>query len=63
MSRKSKQKQAEQGTYALCITVGLIIGFGLGAIVSNPLVFTIAGAIVGGGAGWYFNHLKRSSRQ
>lgn len=63
MSKKLKQKQAEQGTYALCITVGVIIGFGLGAIVDNLLVFTLAGAIVGIGVAYYLNHLKQSKHQ
>lgn len=62
MSKKSKQKQAEQGTYALCITIGLIIGVGLGAIVDNLIILTIAGAIAGTVAGYAFNHMKRPSR-
>lgn len=59
---KKKQKTAEQGTYALCITIGLIIGVGLGAIVDNLLIIAIIGTVAGVGAGYYFNHLKRARR-
>ncbi len=59
MSKKTRQKQAEQGTYALCITIGLIIGFGLGAIASNIILLTLAGALVGAAGGYVFNHMKR----
>lgn len=62
MSKKTKQKQAEHGTYALCITIGLIIGFGLGAIASNIILFTLAGACVGAAGGYLFNHMKRNKR-
>jgi len=62
MSKRTKQKTAEQGTYALCITIGLFLGIGLGAIVNNLLIYTIAGAVVGGGVAYYFNHLKRNKK-
>ena len=59
MSKKSKQRTAEQGTYALCITIGIMIGVGLGAIVNNMLMYTIAGAVLGTAVAYYFNHHKR----
>lgn len=62
MSKKSKQKQAEHGTYALCITIGLIIGFGLGAIADNIILLTPVGAIVGAAIAYGFNHMKRPNR-
>ena len=62
MSKKMKQKSAEQGTYAMCITIGLILGIGLGAIVNNMLVLTLSGAIVGAAIAYYFNHQKRARR-
>jgi len=62
MSKRTRQKTAEQGTYALCITIGLFLGIGLGAIVNNLLIYTIAGAVVGGGVAYYFNHLKRNKK-
>ena len=62
MSKRTKQKTAEQGTYALCITIGLFLGIGLGAIVNDLLIYTIAGAVVGSGVAYYFNHLKRNKK-
>lgn len=62
MSKKQKLKQAEQGTYALCITIGLTIGFGLGALTNNIVLLMPAGVVVGAGVAYYFNHLKRPSR-
>ncbi len=50
-----KNKNAAQGTYALCITAGTVIGFGLGALLGNVLVPLLLGAAVGWGAGFYFN--------
>ena len=37
MSKKNKKK-AEQGTYALCITAGLIVGLGLGPLMGNVII-------------------------
>lgn len=61
MSKKAKQKKAEQGTYALCITVGILLGFGLGAIANNLIVITVIGALAGIGVAYFINHRKRSS--
>lgn len=57
MSKKSK-KQAEQGTWALCITAGLIVGVGLGPSLGNLLITTLIGGVLGAGAGYYFTHQK-----
>lgn len=46
MSRK-KKGNAKQGTYALCITMGIVIGFGLGVIFEQLLITTIVGAAAG----------------
>ncbi|NKB31508.1 MAG: hypothetical protein GKR91_00200 [Pseudomonadales bacterium] len=59
MSKKSK-KQAERGTWALCITAGLIIGIGLGAILDNLLLTVLIGAALGAAAGYYFTHQRKS---
>ncbi len=62
MSKKAK-KSAVQGTYALCITVGLIVGVGLGPMLGSVLITTILGGVVGAGAGYFFSHLKKRSRR
>ena len=46
MSRK-KKGNAKQGTYALCITMGIVIGFGLGVIFEQLLITTLVGAAAG----------------
>ena len=46
MSRKKKDI-AKQGTYALCITMGTVLGFGLGVIFDQLLVTTLVGAAAG----------------
>lgn len=62
MSRKSK-KQSVQGTYALCITVGLFVGLGLGPVFGSVLLSTGVGAIVGAGAGYWFTHLRHQNKK
>ena len=57
MSKKSK-KQAEQGTWALCITAGLIVGVGLGPLLGSLPITSLIGAAIGSGAGYYFTHKK-----
>ena len=62
-SKKSKKKSKQnpsQGSYALCITFGLVIGFGLGGAMDNMLLLTGLGVLVGWGAGYYFTHHHRS---
>lgn len=62
MSKKLKQKSAEQGTYALCITIGLIIGVGFGAIADNVLILTLTGLAAGAAVAFYINRTKRAGR-
>lgn len=54
MSRKSK-KQAKQGTLALCITAGLIVGVGLGPFVDNMLISIVIFGLLGIAAGMVFS--------
>ena len=62
MSKKNKKKTAERGTYALCMTAGLILGIGLGAILNNLLITTVLGVVAGAGAAYFFSHQKKTDR-
>lgn len=53
MSKKSK-RQAKRGTFALCITAGLVVGVGLGPFVGNMLLSVVIFGLLGIGAGWVF---------
>lgn len=46
MSRKKKDN-AKRGTYALCITMGIVLGFGLGIIFEQLLITTLVAATAG----------------
>lgn len=59
MSKKSK-KQARQGTLALCITAGLVVGVGLGPFVGNMLISIVIFGLLGIAAGWIFTHRTKS---
>ncbi|MDD9896379.1 MAG: hypothetical protein OXU66_16160 [Gammaproteobacteria bacterium] len=62
MSKKAK-KQAEQGTWAICITAGLIIGVGLGPLSGNFLITLLICGAIGVGAGYFFTHQKKRSKR
>ncbi|MBQ75554.1 MAG: hypothetical protein QGG67_14965 [Gammaproteobacteria bacterium] len=56
----SKKKKADSsGTYALCITTGLIFGIGLGPVLGSVPIFATVGIIGGAAAGYYFTHQKK----
>jgi hypothetical protein len=57
MSKKSR-KTSIQGTYALCLTIGFIVGMGLGLILESVLITTILGVLAGTSAAYYLSHLK-----
>ncbi len=44
-----KKNKSKQGTYALCITAGLIVGLGLGPAFGSVLITTLIGASLGAG--------------
>lgn len=62
MSKKSK-KSADNGTYALCISVGLIVGLGLGPLLSSVAYSALGGLVIGAIAGYYFTHQKSRSKR
>ena len=57
MSNKRK-KQAKQGTIALCITAGLIVGLGLGPAFGSVAITSVVGGILGAVAGYLFTKGK-----
>ena len=44
---KKKQTSSTAGLYALCITVGVIIGLGLTPVMGNFLVMIVLGGLSG----------------
>jgi F0F1-type ATP synthase assembly protein I len=62
MSRKNR-KNTQQGTYALCITAGLIIGVGIGAIMEQVLLCSLVGAAIGALAARYFNQQSQQGKR
>ena len=63
MSKKKARKQTEQGVYALCMTVGAIVGFGLGAIIGNVLLATALGLGLGGLVAYMINRPGNKRRK
>ncbi|MBL4572464.1 MAG: hypothetical protein JKY86_05245 [Gammaproteobacteria bacterium] len=62
MSKKKARKNSEQGTYALCITTGLIvIGLGLGPLLGMLASSAIGGTI--GGVAAYLIINRKSGRK
>lgn len=53
MSKKSA-KNAAQGTYALCISAGMMIGLGIGPLMGSVPLMVLAGAVLGTVAGYFF---------
>ncbi|MEQ8409714.1 MAG: hypothetical protein RKH07_15715 [Gammaproteobacteria bacterium] len=62
MSKKKKEKSRQQGTYALCITAGLILGLGLGPAMDNVVVTMIVGGIAGAIAAYFINQKATNKR-
>ena len=61
MSKKKTKKNSERGTYALCITTGLIlVGLGLGPLLGNVLASSAIGVLAGGVAGYVIINRKSS---
>ena len=63
MSKKKAKKNSERGTYALCITTGLIlVGLGLGPLLGSVLASSAIGIAVGGVAAYLINNRKSSRK-
>ena len=58
MSKNKAKKNSERGTYALCITTGLIVlGLGLGPLL-GMLASSAVGVLTGGVAAYLINNRK-----
>jgi hypothetical protein len=58
MSKKKAKKNAERGTYALCITTGfIVVGLGLGPLL-GMLASSAVGVLTGGVAGYLIINRK-----
>ncbi|MBT8147974.1 MAG: hypothetical protein KJN90_14040 [Gammaproteobacteria bacterium] len=55
MTRKKKKETSTAGLYAMCITVGVIVGLGLTPLMGNLLAMVIAGGVAGAGAAYLIN--------
>lgn len=62
MSKKSA-KNATQGTYALCISAGAMVGLGIGPLMGSVPLTALAGAALGAVAGYLFTRHKGRKRQ
>lgn len=56
MSKKSKKKAANavKGTWALCITAGLMLGLGMTPMIGSLLISLLVGGSGGAIAGYLF---------
>ncbi|PCI75199.1 MAG: hypothetical protein COB20_13415 [SAR86 cluster bacterium] len=64
MSKNKAKKNSERGTYALCITTGLIVvGLGLGPLLGSVLASSAVGVAVGGIAAYLINNRKSSRKK
>ncbi|MBU2099375.1 MAG: hypothetical protein KKD00_11480 [Gammaproteobacteria bacterium] len=52
---KSSRKLKATSFMAMCITCGVFLGFGLGAMLSNVILLTVTGLVLGGAAGYYID--------
>jgi F0F1-type ATP synthase assembly protein I len=59
MSKRKAKKNSERGTYALCITTGVIlVGLGLGPLLGSVLASSAIGVLVGVAAGYFIINSK-----
>lgn len=54
-AQKSSRKLKATSFMAMCITCGVLLGFGLGAMLSNVVLLTVAGLAAGAVAGYYID--------
>ena len=57
-----KNRKADQGTYALCITVGFFAGLGLTPMFNNAMIPPLIGIAGGCTIGYYITHKSRAKK-
>ncbi|MEX2131019.1 MAG: hypothetical protein WD772_05990 [Pseudohongiellaceae bacterium] len=57
MSKKNKQSE-RAGVYALCITIGVVVGIGLAPVVNNLILTLLIGTGGGALAGYLFDRQR-----
>ena len=55
MTRKKKKETSAAGVYAICITVGIIVGLGLTPLMGNLLAMVVVGGVAGAIAAYLIN--------
>lgn len=60
---KNKNRNNEQGVYALCITIGFIVGLGLGPAFDAILPSILTGSVLGAGTAYLINHQKKAGKK
>lgn len=54
-AQKTSRKLKATSFMAICITCGVFLGFGLGAMLNNVIALTLTGLVVGAAAGYYID--------
>ena len=54
-AQKSNRTLKATSFMAICITCGVFLGFGLGAMLNNVVLLTVLGLALGGIAGYYID--------
>jgi hypothetical protein len=57
-----KNRKADQGTYALSITVGFFAGLGLAPMFNNGMMPPLIGIAVGIAVGYFIVHSSRTKK-
>lgn len=60
---KKKKTNSVQGSYAMCITAGLIGGVGIGPLFGSVPATALVGALLGAAAGFYFTRPKKPGKR
>lgn len=54
-AQKTTRKLKPTSFMAMCVTCGVFLGFGLGAMMNNVVILTVIGLALGAAAGYYID--------